>query len=55
VFDVASASALFTSLVTDVGTVVYTVFTTLIPIVAGLLGLGFGIRHVKRWITGKKA
>lgn len=38
----------------DTGTVLVIVLTAVVAGVIALLGLGFGIRHVRRWITGRK-
>ena len=54
-FDVASASAIFTALITDASTIIGSTLLVLVGVLAGLLGLGFAIRHTKRWITGRKA
>jgi len=54
-FSVASASAVFTSLTTATGSLIWSTLSVLIVALASLLGLGFGIRHVKKWITGRKA
>ena len=54
-FDVASASAVFTTLTANVSSLIGSTLTTLVGILAALLGLGFAIRHVKKWITGRKA
>lgn len=54
-FPVASASAIFSSLTSSAGTLIYSTLQTLIVALAALLGLGFGIRHAKRWVTGRKA
>lgn len=54
-FPVASTTALLTQFYTDNGTIIYSTFSTLLVALAALLGLGFAIRHVKKWITGKKA
>jgi len=54
-FPVASTTALNDSFFTDNGVLIYHVFVVLLAALAALLGLGFAIRHVKKWITGKKA
>lgn len=52
---IASTTAMLTTFFTDTSTILVYVITTLLVILAGLLGLGFAIRHVKKWITGRKA
>jgi hypothetical protein len=54
-FPVASTTSLLTTFFTDNGTIMLQVLTVCLATLAALLGLGFGIRHVKKWITGKKA
>jgi len=54
-FPVASTTALLAQFFTDNGTIIYYTFGVLLVALAALLGLGFAIRHVKRWITGRKA
>lgn len=54
-FDVASATAVFNALIGDVSTIVGTTLLALVGILAALLGLGFAISRVRRWITGRKA
>jgi len=50
-----TVSALAATFFTDVGSILSTVLVTLLAGLAALLGLGFAIRHVKKWITGRKA
>jgi len=54
-FATSSVQTLFTTFTTDVSTLLVYTLGILLGILAALLGLGYGIRHVKRWITGKKA
>lgn len=54
-FPVASTTALLAQFYTDNGTIIYGTFSVLLIALASLLGLGFAIRHVKKWITGRKA
>jgi len=54
-FPVASTTALLTSFFADNGTIIFQTFSVLLVALAALLGLGFAIRHVKKWITGRKA
>lgn len=54
-FDVASASSVFSSLTADVSSLIGSSLTVVVGILAALLGLGFAIRSVKRYITGRKA
>jgi len=54
-YPVASTTAQLTTFFADNGTIIYSTFAVLLPTLAALLGLGFAIRHVKKWITGRKA
>jgi len=54
-YDIASSTSQFYTFVTNFSTYIGVVLGSLLVILAALLGLGFGIRHVKKWITGKKA
>jgi len=50
----ASTTGVISSMFTDTGTILTaTIATTVVGIVA-LLGLGFAIRHLKKYITGRK-
>lgn len=51
----ASVSSLFTSFNSSIVGVLITILTAVLAVLGGLLALGFGIRHVRKWITGKKA
>lgn len=53
-WSVASTSAALAQFYTDTGTTLAaTVGTILVGLVA-LLGLGFGVRHLRKYITGRK-
>lgn len=45
----------FTSFITDVSSSIFWTLISIIGILAALLGLGFAISRVRRWITGRKA
>jgi hypothetical protein len=51
---IASTTELLTDAFTDVGTVLAFVIGAIISAVVALLGLGYGVRLVKRYITGGK-
>jgi len=53
-FDVASASSLFTGAISDVGTLVSLVVAAVLGIAVGLIGLGYGYRKIKAHVTGRK-
>jgi len=44
----------FNGAAADTGYVVTVVVTAVVAGAIALMGLGFGIRHIKKWITGKK-
>jgi len=54
-FDVASASSAFTDLITDVSTVVGTSLVSVLGVFAALLGLGFAISRLRKYIQRRKA
>jgi len=54
-FATTSVQTLFTAFTTDVSTLLVYSLGILLGILAALLGLGYAIRHVKKWITGRKA
>lgn len=53
-FATSTAAAILGTAFSDTG---YLLGIILVAVVAGtiaLMGLGFGIRHVKKWITGRR-
>jgi len=53
-FATTTAATILSGAFSDTG---YLVGVVLVAVVAGtiaLMGLGFGIRHVKKWVTGKR-
>jgi len=50
----ASTTAILTTAYSDTGTILLLVLATIVTAVVALMGLGFGIRHLKRYVTGKK-
>lgn len=50
----ASTTAAWTTLATSTGVILALVITATMIATAGLMGLGFGIRKVKKYVTGKK-
>jgi len=50
----ASTTDALTSMFTQVGTVMALVIAAIITTTVALLGLGFGVRHLKKYVTGKK-
>jgi len=53
-FDVASSTASLTSFAQDGSTLIALAVGAILVILAALLGLGYGVRHFTRWITGRK-
>lgn len=45
---------MLTETFTDVGTILALVVTAIVATIVALLGLGFGLRSVKKYVTGKK-
>lgn len=53
-FSVADATSTLATLFTNTGQVLtYVIPITLLGLIA-LLGLGFGVRHLRKYITGRK-
>jgi len=53
-FSTSSMASIFNGAVSDTGYMVVLVVGAVVIGVIALMGLGFGIRHIKKWITGKK-
>jgi hypothetical protein len=53
-WDAASTTAALTTAFASVGTVLLYAIGVILAAWAGLIGLGFGIRKAKQYITGKK-
>jgi len=50
----ASTTAALATAFTDTGTILTAVIATILAGAVALLGLGFGWRHLKKYITGRK-
>jgi len=53
-FTVASSTAALGTMFTDTGTIILYAVTAILAGTVALLGLGFGVRHAKKYLTGKK-
>lgn len=53
-YDIAAAVAAIGTMFTNTGTVLTAVIATVLVGLVALLGLGFGVRHLKKYITGRK-
>jgi len=53
-WDVASSTAALGQFFTDSGTIIAVVITAVLTGLVALLGLGFGVKHVRKYITGRK-
>jgi len=53
-WDIASTTELLTDTFTDVGTVLAFVIPSVIGVAIALIGLGFGWRKLKKYVTGGK-
>jgi len=51
---IASTTEMLTSTFSDVGTVIAFVIPAIIGVLVALLGLGYGVRLLKKYVTGKK-
>jgi len=50
----ASTTATIASMFTDTGTILVATIATVVAALVALLGLGFAIRHLRKYITGRK-
>jgi len=53
-WSVASSTAAFDSMASDIGIIFGIVIMTVFGTLAALYGLGFGIRKAQQYVTGKK-
>jgi len=53
-FATSSATTILTGAFADTSTLLVTILTAVVAGTIALMGLGYGIRHVKKWITGKR-
>jgi len=53
-YSIASSTATLTQSFTDTGTLVALVLAAVVTGVIALMGLGYGIRHLRKYITGRK-
>jgi len=51
---IASTTATLNTAFTDTGTILVLVIATIVTALVALMGLGFGIRHLRKYISGKK-
>jgi len=50
----ASTTAALSTAFTDTGTILVATVATILAGAVALLGLGFGFRHLKKYVTGRK-
>jgi len=50
----ASTTGVLATAFTDTGTILVSVIAVVVAGLIALLGLGFGIRHLRKYITGRK-
>ena len=53
-WSIASTTAVLTQAFTDTGTTLTASVAVVVTGLIALLGLGFGIRHLRKYITGRK-
>jgi len=53
-WSIASTTGTLSTAFTDTGTILLLVLATIVTAVVALMGLGYGIRHLRRYVTGRK-
>jgi len=53
-WDIASTTDMLTTTFSDVGTVIAFVIPAIVTVLVALLGLGYGVRLLKKYVTGRK-
>jgi len=53
-WDITDTTTAIGTMFTDTGTILAAVIATVLVGLVALLGLGFGVRHLKKYITGRK-
>lgn len=53
-YAIASTTAVLTQAFTDTGTILVLVIGVIVTAVVALMGLGYGIRHLRKHVSGKK-
>jgi len=53
-WDISDTTGVITSMFTDTGTILTATIATIVVAIVALLGLGFAIRHLRKYITGRK-
>jgi len=51
---IADTTGVISSMFTNTGTVLTATIATIVVAIVALLGLGFAIRHLRKYITGRK-
>lgn len=53
-WDITSTTGVITTMFTTAGTVLTATVSTVVVALVALLGLGFAVRHLSKYITGRK-
>jgi len=53
-WDIASTTGVLSTAFSDTGTILTAVIGVVVVGLVALLGLGFGVRHLRKYITGRK-
>jgi len=53
-WEIASTTDVLSTAFSDTGTILVAVIGVVLTGLVALLGLGFGVRHLKKYITGRK-
>jgi len=51
---IASTTEMLTDAFADIGTIMALVIPAIVAVTLALLGLGYGIRAIRRYVTGRK-
>jgi len=53
-WEIASTTGVLTTAYSGAGTILVLVIGTVLTALVALLGLGFGVRHLRKYVTGRK-
>jgi len=53
-WDITSTTGVITTMFSSTGTILTATISTVVVALVALLGLGFAVRHLRKYITGRK-